>query len=230
MGVREHFQNPLVNPTWDQVVEREPLMEFSHYLSGRVNVLLAVADEIVENLDTGFAEECINGGQVERAESLMWLWMLGAYEVVRTMSQAKACFSDRAFDELSRLKKSLAVVRMPAAKTERSGKKEPVTSNRRPAGWDVKKRDLLVNDPEVQPDISARTILAEFDRVFSAITKHDVLARHEDSYSSEPNKGMQPTPQSGAADAWRLDNARLQLAVSFALPKNATPGARSTAA
>lgn len=102
---------------------------------------------------------------------------------------------------ISRLKESLAVVRMPAAKMEKRGKKQPVTSNRSPAGWHVEKRDLLVNDPEVQPDISARTILSEFDRVFSAITKHDVLAKHEDSYPSRPNKGIQPTPQGGAADA-----------------------------
>jgi hypothetical protein len=112
----------------------------------------------------------------------MWLWMLGAYEVVRTMCQAKACFSDSAFNELARLKKALSVVRMPAAKMERAGKKEPVTSNRSPTGWDVAKRDLLVNDPEAKPDISARSLLAEFDRVFSSMTKHDVLLRHKDSY------------------------------------------------
>jgi hypothetical protein len=189
--MRDCFKEPLIDPTWEQIVERDPLMAFSNYLSGRVHVLLAVADEIVENLDRGFSEERVNGGQVVRAESLMWLWILGAYEVVRSMCQAKTCFSEKAFDELSRLKKALSVVRMPAAKMEKPGRKEPVTSNRSPSGWDFAKRDLLVNDPDAGSDIYARSILAEFDRVFSSIKKDDVIARHEESYSGGPNKPLQ---------------------------------------
>jgi|CXWL01.1.fsa_nt_gi hypothetical protein len=193
--MRERPREPLIDPTWEQIVEREPLMAFSHYLSGRVNVLLALKDEILGHLDEGFSALRVDGGRVERAESLMWLWILGAYEIVRTMCQAKGCFSDRTLNELVQLKKTLSVVRVPAAKMEKAGKKEPVTSNRSPAGWDVANRDLLVNDPEETQDISARSILAEFDRVFSSMTKDDVLARHEQSYSSQPNNGMQPTTQ-----------------------------------
>lgn len=195
MTMRERLKEPLINPTWEQIVEREPLMAFSHYLSGRVNVLLALKDEILDHLNQGFSAACVDGGHVQRAESLMWLWMLGAYEVVRTMCQAKRCFSDRALIELAQLKQALSLVRMPAAKMEKAGKKKPVTSNRSPAGWDVAKRDLLVNDPEETHNISARSILAEFDRVLSSIAAHDVLARHEESYSSRPNNGMQPTPR-----------------------------------
>lgn len=103
------------------------------------------------------------------------------------MCQAKSCFSVRASTELAQLKKTLSLVRMPAAKMEKAGKKGPVTSNRSPAGWDVAKRDLLVNAPDETPDISARFILAEFDRAFLHMTKHDVLARHEESYSSRSN-------------------------------------------
>ena len=184
----ERFQQTFVNPTWEQTVEHEPLIAFSHYLSGRVNVLCSFADEIIENLDKGFSGECVNGGQVERAESLMWFWLLGAYEVVRTMHQAKECFSERLVQDLGSLKKTLATVRMPAAKMEKPGKRAAVTSNRSPTGWDVANRDLLVNDPEETPDVSARWILSEFDRVFSSITKSDVLAHHEAAYAREPNR------------------------------------------
>jgi hypothetical protein len=180
------FQHALVNPTWAQIVEREPLIAFSHYLSGRVNVLCSFADEIVENLDNGFSGQCVDGRRVERAESLMWFWSLGAYEVVRTMHQAKRCFSVRLVEDLSGLKKTLAAIRMPAAKMEKPGKRAPVTSNRSPSGWDFENRDLLVNDPAEGPDISARWVLSEFDRVFSSIAKADVLAHHEESYGAEP--------------------------------------------
>jgi hypothetical protein len=77
---------------------------------------------------------------------------------------------------------------MPAAKMEKPGKRAAVTSNRSPAGWDVENRDLLVNDPEERPDIFARRMLSEFDRVFSSVTKSDVLAHHEAAYAGEPNK------------------------------------------
>lgn len=174
----------LFNPTWEQMVERDPLIAFSWYLCGRTSVLLYISDEIVENLDRGFTTEVIHGELIDRAESLMWLWILGAYEVVRTMCQAKSCFSDRAYKELVLLKRKLARVRMPAAKMEKAGQNRPVTSNRSPTGWDVKARDLLVNDPEVTPDISARYLLIEFERVIESITPDDILARHEDSYDN----------------------------------------------
>lgn len=183
-GLASPTSGVLVNPTWEQMVERDPLIAFSWYLSGRKNVLLAIAAEIIENLDRAFSGSVVDGGRFERAESLMWLWTLGAYEVVRTMCQAEGCFSSRAGEELAQLKKILSTVRMPAAKMEKPGKKAPVTSNRSPSGWDVPNRDLLVNDPESTPDVSARFILGEFDRVFSSITKDDVLVSHEDSYKS----------------------------------------------
>ena len=182
MKMSERFKVALINPTWEEIVERDPLIAFSHYLCGRVHVLIAVTDEIIENLEQGFSTERVDGSRVERAESLMWLWTLGAYEVVRTMCQAKDCFSSQVFVQLKQLKKRLSAVRMPAAKMEKPGEKIPVTSNRSPSGWDVPNKDLLINDPEITPDISARFLLAEFERVMSSITKDDILGQHENSY------------------------------------------------
>lgn len=181
--MRDRSKDVLINPTWEQIVERVPLIAFSHYLSGRTNVLLDIADEIVENLDLAFSCAIVNGGRLARAESLMWLWILGAYEVVRTMCQAKICFSDKAFNELSELKKTLSKIRMPAAKMEKPGEKTPVASDRSPSGWDIPSRDLLVNDPHAAPDVSARHVLKEFKSVIASITKDDVRCRHEESYS-----------------------------------------------
>jgi len=185
----DRSKEPLINPTWEELVEHDPLIAFSWYLAGRVRVLLSFADEIVRHLDEGFSGACIDGGRVDRAESLMWLWILGAYEVVRTMCQAEACFSARAISELRRLKKTLSVVRMPAAKMEKAGRKEPVTSNRSPSGWNISNRDLLVNDPDETPDTSARQLFAEFDRVMSSIAKDDVVAEHGQAYAETRSDG-----------------------------------------
>jgi hypothetical protein len=115
----------------------------------------------------------------------MWFWLLGAYEVVRTMHQAKQCFSERLAADLQDLKKHLARARMPAAKMEKPGRKAPVTSNRSPSGWDYRNRDLLVNDPEERESITARELLTHFDEVFSSISKTDVISHHSDSYLDE---------------------------------------------
>lgn len=182
MMMRNRSDKVLVNPTGEQLVERDPIIAFSFYLSGRIGVLLSVADEIIGNLDAGFRDDCVHFDRVACAESLMWLWTLGAHEVVRTMCQATGSFSEQVMTQLTGLKKTLAVIRMPAAKMEKAGRKVTVSSDRSPAGWDVANRDLLVGDPTSTPDISARSVLQEFDRVFSSITKDDVLRRHEESY------------------------------------------------
>lgn len=182
MEYLKRFERPLTNPSSAEMALRDPLMTFSFYLSGRVAVLCHFADEILENLDSGFATSSADMTHISRAESLMWLWLLGAYEVVRTMLQGEQYFSKRVREDLRRLKRPLAAVRMPAAKMEKPGKRNPVTSSRSAAGLDVANRDLLVNDPDDQTTISARWLIAEFDRVFTSIGKSDILARHEDAY------------------------------------------------
>ncbi len=188
MKYLDRFQATLIDPTWEETVTREPLIVFSYYLAGRVSVLCSFGDEIIQNLDKGFSATCIDGGRVVRASSLMWFWLLGAYEVVRTMHQAKVCFSERLVQELVPLKKMLAAARMPAAKMEKQGKKEVVTSNRSADGWDSSNRDLFVNDPEDSQKISARWLMSEFDRVFSSITERDVVAHHSKAYEEASAK------------------------------------------
>jgi hypothetical protein len=182
MKYLERFNVCLQNPSQDEMDLRDPLSTFSFYLSGRVNVLCHFSDEIIEELEQGFSQADVQFEHIARAESLMWLWLLGAYEVVRTMTQAETCFSQRVRDDLRQLKKPLSAARMPAAKMEKPGKKIPVTSNRSPSGWDAPNRDLLINDPEESDSISARWVLSEFDRVFSSIGKADILASHESAY------------------------------------------------
>jgi len=185
MKYAERFGECLFNATEEQLLEREPLMAFSFYLSGRVLVLCDMADEIVSNLDQGFSVEPANGGVIGRADMLMWFWLLGAYEVVRTMHQAKQCFSERLAMDLQDLKKRLARARMPAAKMEKPGRRAPVSSNRSPSGWDYNNRDLLVNDPEELATVSARGLLAHFDQVFSSISRADVIGHHSASCRDE---------------------------------------------
>jgi hypothetical protein len=114
----------------------------------------------LELLDSGIDEKCIIGDKVTKAGILMWLWTLGAYEVVRTMCQAKHCFSAEYLEKLHLLKKQLAKVRIPDSKMEKQGKKQPVHSNRSPWCEVLESKDLLIGDPD-EP-YYARKIIDEF--------------------------------------------------------------------
>lgn len=170
------------NQVWTEMIERDPLIAFSWYLAGRKNALLGIGNEVLTNLDEAFSDSGVDGCRLERAESLLWLWTLGAYEIVRTMDQAKRCFSARVQAQLRALKTELAEARMPAAKMEKRGVRSPVSSDRSPAGLDPSGRDLLIGDPTRPTMVSARRLLARFAEVMSAIGASDVVARHEESY------------------------------------------------
>lgn len=163
-----------------------PLTTFSFYLSGRNQVLLALAEEIVNNLDACVSSAgAFPSGPRTRASDLMWLWTLGAYEVIRTMCQAKECFSARFYRAIADLKVELERVRIPNTKMERlkydrKDRTIPVSSNREPDAWDDSRKDLLVGDPAAA--VSARMLLGKYARVVSSLTAEDVITSHEASF------------------------------------------------
>ena len=163
-----------------------PLTAFSRYLHGRHEVLAAIAAEIAAHLDAcGPDEAAARTPPRARASDLMWLWTLGAYEVVRTMSQAHGCFAPRLHRELSDLKHALERVRVANTKMERirydrRDRGVPVPSDRPPELWLESRKDILVGDPA--DPASARQLLAAYARVLASLTPEDVLRRHEDCY------------------------------------------------
>lgn len=178
----------------DQQARATPLVAFSYYLSGRIDGLLRMGDEIVEELDR-FQKSTTDGDvdllALARAEFLLWLWILGAYEMVRTMCQAKDCFSERVADELTPLKKRFENARIPAAKLERPREKRreerPVESRRNPAAWDEDSDDLVVGSPDAPWNWRprARQLIDSFRRFVESIERDDVLKPHERSKAYE---------------------------------------------
>ncbi|MGO9569587.1 MAG: hypothetical protein ACLP5H_18810 [Desulfomonilaceae bacterium] len=143
-----------------------------------MNVLLGLHRQILQDLDKGFGT-LMDADLVGRAEAFLWLWLLGAYEMVRTMCQAESCFSTQALNSLRELKVELSKVRMPSAKMEYAGKKgKPVTSYRSPAGIDAENKDLLIGPPEAP--VSGRSLLAQFQTVLDSLKPQDVIRAHSD--------------------------------------------------
>jgi hypothetical protein len=163
---------------------QHPLAAFSFYLAGRHQVLLTVAAEIVGHLDT---IDAATSGPRTRASDLMWLWTLGAYEVVRTMCQSEACFTPGFYRSIAALKLDLERVRVPNTKMERlrynrKDRPVPVPSARAADTYDERGKDLLVGDPA--DAVSARSLLREYTRVLASLTLADVVLSHEDSLTS----------------------------------------------
>ena len=156
-----------------------PLSSFSFYLSGRVSCVKSLGEEIIENLDCAFIE-VIQFERLSRAEMLFWFWLLGAYEIVRTMTHTDDCFAKHYADLLKDLKKRLEFVRMPAAKMEPRRNSMPVISNRSPAAINHEERDLLIGDPDGELD-SCRDLIRTFNELIRQADSSTILKRHEDS-------------------------------------------------
>jgi hypothetical protein len=188
MGMLERFQTVFTNPTEEEELAREPLLKFSFYLSSRVIQLLGLGEEIKAKLDAGLSPDQFDGRRVGNAGVLAWLWVLGAYELVRAMCQPRNAFSARILDRLLALKRKLEVVRMPDAKMEPKGRNHPANSFRAPPFWDLENKDVILGDFE-NGSGRFRLLLDEFDDVMSAITLDDVLLHHHDTYTRQVELG-----------------------------------------
>lgn len=145
------------------------LGRFSLWIASRHQLLAGVGDEIAARLDAGDAA---------RASDLMWLWVLGAYEVTRTITQAPRCFAPGFLHAASELKAELERVRVPTTKLERvrydrRAPAEPIDADRAGDGWDAARRDLIVGDPA--DPFPARALLRRYGEVMGAMREDDVL-------------------------------------------------------
>ncbi len=141
-------------------------------------MLVSVAREILVELDAG---------RRERASDLMWLWVLGAYEVLRTMCQAYECFAAEYLQRLSTTKVEFERVRVANTKMERVNydrrtRSIPICSDREADVWDPDSRDLMLGDPFAPA--SARALLHAYETTLAALTAADVRCSHEDSFRS----------------------------------------------
>jgi hypothetical protein len=95
----------------DDLTSQNPLLKFSLYTHGQSVALQEVGSDILRLLaEMKVGEGAVDAETARRAYNLFWLWTLGAYEVVRTMSDPKrlGCFSEEASKQLLELKKRLA--------------------------------------------------------------------------------------------------------------------------
>lgn len=155
----------------DEMCRKNPFLKFSVYTQVQVQQLTMVSDEIV-----GILERNTVGGIIvdaHRSYGLFWLWVLGAYEVIRTMAEHKQCFSEPLRQKIGELKKELVKVRIPFAKQQLRGQNRAVGSEPSVVGLGEDHKDLLF---EVEgSSVSCRTMLKRFNDFIRSVDHEEVL-------------------------------------------------------
>ena len=164
----------------DKMLNENPLVAFSVYTHIQVEIVRDLGRQILEILDSAFEPGMADGNCVNRAYGLFWLWVLGSYEVTRTMSQAESSFSNPLAVKLKTFKKKVSSLRMPFAKQEYPNKRRPIKAEASISGIDTQTGDLKF---EVRGKVlSMRSFVNEFESLFSSVRLADILQRHDLSY------------------------------------------------
>lgn len=159
-----------------------PLINFSLYTHMQAEVIRSLGNEICGILDASFilnsdGSKHLDGNQLRNIWGKFWLWIIGSYEIVRTVSQAKGCFTEEVSDRFDCFKRKIAKLRIPFAKQEYAqGGKQPIKAEASIAGIDLKTNDVLYYVKGTR--FSPRELICEFDSLISTITIEDVLQRH----------------------------------------------------
>ena len=166
--------------TISEMLNQNPLIGFSIYTQIQVRTLSAFGQEILDLLDSSMAEGSVDAQALNRAYGMFWLWLLGAYEVTRTMCQAKSCFTAELSTKLIDLKKRLSALRIPFAKQEYEKKTTPIKAEASIYGVDRMRKDFKF---EITGTVlSVRDLISAFESVFGNIKREDVLSDHRASY------------------------------------------------
>ncbi len=147
-------------------------MRFSPYTHFHVLTIVNMGREVRVELDA-----CIDGDTVKmdgfsRSYSFFWLWVLGAFEILRTLLKKRACFSDDFAQRVRTLKGQVVRLRVPFAKLELSGNPAPIGPEASVSEVDSANKDIRFHI-EGQ-GFSARELIASFEALAEAVKSTDV--------------------------------------------------------
>lgn len=166
---------------FDEFLKENPDVNFSIYTHIQVVTIRKLGQVIIKQLDTMLANEGIVDGDINELYGQFWLWVVGSYEVIRTMSQANGCYSTSVNKSLSSVKANLSKIIMPLAKQEYKGKKEPIRNGASLSSFNHEKRDFAFTIGK--NGILVRELIGEFDDIFQNMEAKDVVNDHRSSYS-----------------------------------------------
>ena len=162
------------NAATEEYLVRYPLIAFSWLTHTQVVTVNSLGAKLLRKLSTMLREEgMVDGPSFVTVYGLFWGWVVAAFEVTRTMSGARACFSAPALAQLVVLKKQLVLLRAPFAKQELPGVRQRIRGETSVHGIHFCKRDLRFSVSG--KTIFARDLILTFRRTMRGIKRHDVL-------------------------------------------------------
>jgi len=100
------------------ILDADPLYLFELYPMIQARYVADLGEEILAVLDECIGQEVIPGTKLNVVHSKFWFWTLGAYELIRTLSQHKDCFSLERQRKIAEIKRLIGPVRIAFAKHE----------------------------------------------------------------------------------------------------------------
>ena len=161
-------------------LDQNPLMRLSSYSHTQSAFLCDLGAEINDLLDlcvqsTSDSQTAIDSQKFNRAHFLFWLWVLGAFEVCRTMYKHRRHLSPEFATRVKRVKRELSLVRTPFAKQELSQPRgQTVFGELSVVGFCSESRDLVyeIEGKHVYP----RALIKGFEDFISSATPQDIRA------------------------------------------------------
>lgn len=159
--------------THPEVHEIAPLCRFSVYSQLQVAAVQRLATELEYLLDAAIEDDVVDTRSFQRIYGLFWLWVLATYEVSRTMSEYRSCFSTELGERILAYKRHVAVLRIPFAKQQFAGRKEPIGAEASISAVDARTKDLAFS---VEGRVFwVRELLSEFEELIQSIKPKDIL-------------------------------------------------------
>jgi hypothetical protein len=162
-----------------EVWQKLPLSRFSVYTQMQVEAAEELGRDLTALLDSAIEGGVLDGLSFQRIYSLFWLWVLATYEITRTMSEYRACFSEPLADRIQGYKRHVAILRMPFAKQQFAGRKEPIGPEGSISAIDSSTKDLAFQvGVEV---VWMRKLLSKFTQLVQSVRPQDVLCDLRDA-------------------------------------------------
>ena len=161
-------QNPL-----SEMWRKKPLSRFSVFTQIQVEEIQRLTTDIKDLLEKSISGNTVDSLGFQRIYGSFWLWILGTYEITRTMSQHIQCFSETCMARIVNYKQKAAILRMPFAKQEPQGKSQPIKGELSICNTNFQTKDMAFNVGE--SDVWMRDLISEFDELISSITPEEIL-------------------------------------------------------
>ncbi len=154
--------------------DRFPLANFSVNSQLQSQILSNLAGDLRGVLDTSLGGDQMDGPGLQRAYGLFWLWVLGAYEVVRVLSKHQKSLSPNLNERVGVVKLEIAELRMPFAKQQLRGSN--VTIGREAFVECASKEHKDISFVIRGRIYWAREVVSRFESLLASVASQDVLA------------------------------------------------------